>query len=572
MINKFLKSSRGSVAIMYAAIAPVLLLSASLAVDVGTFYLKKRQLQGATDLAAIAAAQNSSVALQAAQQNLALNGFSASAVQSVVIGQYTPNASTSPSQWFTAQSSGNAVQVVSQIQAPYYFANILSMFSHGSSTTCTGSCTVTSASGSGGGATITATSTAAIKPRASFAIGSGLASLNGGVLNAVLGGLLGANVSLGLMDYQSLASTNVDLFAFSNALATRLSLTGVTYSNLANQSVAAPVVLGALADAVNATPGAAVSTVNDLLTLANLAPSTNIQIGQLLSFGDYGSLAVNSPDPITATVDALDLVSGIAQIANGQHQIQVGLNVNVAPIASASLALTIGERPVGSGFVSIGETGATVHTAQTRLLLTLQVAETGSSSLLNLPIYIELASGTATLTAINCPVADPTQESVTLSVTPAVISAWIGNVSSSGSPMTNFSSEPTASPVTIVTIPLVGAVTASANAAITNLSPTSVTFNYNQIVNDTMQTTSTTDYISSLLSTLFGNLTLTVNVLGLQVTAPQAVTSLIGTSLAAATSPIDQVLSQTLDALGISLGNAYTWVSGVNCGSAKLVL
>ena len=566
MYKHYLKNQSGAVAIMFAFASPVLLLAAAMAVDVSTFYLQKRALQGATDIAAIAAAQNPTQALAAAQANLALNGFTPAAVVSVQLGNFA--ASNLPdSQWFTPAANGSAVQVNTKIQAPYYFATIMNMMTSATSP-CKGACNVQS-SGAVNSATITATATAQVQPEAAFAIGSGLASLSGGVLNAVLGGLLGANLSFSLMDYQSLANANVDMFAFSKALATRLNLTAVTYNDLADEQVSAPVILGALADAADASPGVSVAAVNDLTTLAGLAPNTTVALGQLLSFGDYGTLQVNSPAPITATADALDMVSAIAQIANGQHQVQAALNVNVAPIASATLALTIGERPIGSGFVTIGSAGATVHTAQTRLLLTLQIAESGSSSLINLPIYIELASGTATLTAISCP-ADPTQETATLAVTPAVIDAWIGNVSSAD--MTNYSSEPSPSAATLINIPLVGTVSGRANATITNLSPTPVTFAYSDILNDVRKTTSTSDFISSLLYNLFANLQLSANLAGVSVSVPQPATAALGASLAAATTPIDQTLTQILNALGLSLGNAYTWVSGVKCGAARLVL
>lgn len=52
------------------------------------------------------------------------------------------------------------------------------------------------------------------------------------MLNAVLGRLLGANLSLSVMDYNALASANIDLFQFSNALATRVGLKAVTYGDL----------------------------------------------------------------------------------------------------------------------------------------------------------------------------------------------------------------------------------------------------------------------------------------------------------------------------------------------------
>jgi uncharacterized membrane protein len=556
MRKEFLRSREGFVSMMFALMMPVFLMCAAISVDVGTFYLQKRALQGATDLAAIAAAANASNALTAAQQNLVLNGFSAAAVQSVTFGNYTANAALSPAQRFTPIATGTAVQVTTTIQARYYFATILNMISH----------TAASADST----TINAQATAALDQQAAIGIGSGLASLNNGVLNSLLGGLLGSNVSLSLMDYQSLANANINLFAFGNALAQRLNVTALTYNDVANLQAPASVVMQALSDAANQSSGVPLSVVDDLATLANLAPNTNISVGQLVAYGEDGVLQLNSAVPLTATTDALDMVSAVAQLANGTNQMQVALGASAYPVASATVALAIGQPPVNSGFVAVGPIGTTVHTAQTRLLITLQIAQTGSTSLINLPIYIELASATATLSSISCPANSSTQASAVLLVTPAVVSAWIGAVSSSN--MTNFSTEPSPAPVTLVNLLGLGAITGSAHAQISNLTPTSVSFSPSDIANQVRHTTSTTDYVSSLLYSLFANLQLTVNIAGLNVQVPSAVSSALGATLATAVAPIDQVVSQVLTGLGISLGNAYTWVSGVQCGTPAITM
>ncbi len=556
MRKEFLRSREGFVSMMFALMMPVFLMCAAVSVDVGTFYLQKRALQGATDLAAIAAAANASHALTAAQQNLVLNGFSAAAVQTVTFGNYTANAALSPAQQFTPAATGTAVQVTTTIQARYYFATILNMISHSAASTDS--------------TTINAQATAALTQQAAIGIGSGLASLNNGVLNGLLGGLLGSNLSLSLMDYQSLANANIDLFAFGKALGQELNISALTYNDVANLQAPASAVFQALATAANHSSGVPLSVVDDLTTLANLAPSTKISVGQLVSYGEDGALALNSAVPLSATTDALDMVSAIAQLANGTNQMQVALGANLSPVASATVALAIGQPPVNSGYVAVGPIGTTVHTAQTRLLITLQIAQSGSASLINLPIYIELASATATLSSISCPSNSSAQASAVLSVTPAVVSAWIGSVNSSA--MTNFTSEPSPGPITLVNILGLGAITASAHAQISNLTATSVSFSPSDIANQVRHTTSTTDYISSLLSSLFGNLQMTVNIAGLNVPVPSLVSSALGATLAAATAPIDQVLSQVLQALGISLGNAYTWVSGVQCGMPAITM
>jgi uncharacterized membrane protein len=293
-----------------------------------------------------------------------------------------------------------------------------------------------------------------------------------------------------------------------------------------------------------------------------------MQLNPLLNFGPFGQSAVGSQGLIGASVSAMSLVSAAAEIANGQHQIQTALAVNLPGVASATLQLTIGEPPVGTSWVTVGGLGASVHTAQTRLLLTVQLLGNGSTGAVTVPIYIEIASGQATLNSIQCPTS--TQGgSVTLGVTPGIATAWIGQVSSSL--MSNFSTTPVVGPATLVNLSGLATVTGSAEASISNLQPTAVTFSSTDIANDVMHTVSTTDFISSLVSSLIGDLTLHVNVMGLGIGLPSGLTHSVASVISAAARPIDQILAEVLSTLGVSLGNADTWVEGVKCSTAVLV-
>jgi uncharacterized membrane protein len=535
----------------------------SLAVDLSSFYYQRRNLQSATDLAAIAAAGNLAEAQNAAIETLALNGFSASSLTSLVFGVYTADPSIPVGQRFvpSSPSAANAVSVSTQIQSPLMLARVMSLLSSPSSKPCSAGQTCGQGSTDDGSEIIGARAVAAARADATFAIGSGLANLQGGVLNAVLGSMLGANLSLSLMNYQSLANANVDLFSFSNALATRVGLTAGTYSQVANANVHVGDVLSAISSSA---PGAA----SALSSIIAAASATTLNLATVIDYGPYGNLQINSPSPIGASVSALDLLIATAQLANGTHQVQTSLALNAPPIASATLAVTIGERPVGQSFVTIGAAGASVHTAQTRLLLTSNIAIAGSTSLVTLPLYIEVASATATLSSITCPT-DPANDTVALNATPGIVNAWVGAVTSAD--MTNFSTEPNPPAATLVTVPLVVSVTGGANAKIANLNPTLVTFSTTDIQNLTRKTTSTQDFIASLLANLFGNLNLQAQVLGLGVSLPGGPTQAVSQSLASAATPIDQTVASILSAMGVSLGNAYTWVSGVRCGHGALV-
>jgi uncharacterized membrane protein len=156
---------------------------------------------------------------------------------------------------------------------------------------------------------------------------------------------------------------------------------------------------------------------------------------------------------------------------------------------------------------------------------------------------------------------------VTLGVTPGIVDAWIGNVSVAD--LTNFTTKPNPPPATLVNL---GAVTVSglAHAGMGNTTPTPVTFDYSEIQSQTPQTVTTTNFTSSLTSSLLGNLALTVQVgpLGLPIPGLGATVSNL---LASDTSSIDQLLATVLATLGVGIGQADVWVTGIRCDGAVLV-
>jgi uncharacterized membrane protein len=560
-IRSFARDRRGGVALIVAIASFVIFAIAAFAVDLGSFYFEKRKLQTANDLAAISAASDLTHANAAAVATLGANSYDPTVLKKLELGTYLADPTVAASLRFTptAAASANAVRVSLQSTAPMIFGRMFS----GSAQAGSGN----------SGVTLTSQAIAASSAYASFAIGSRLVQINGGLLNAVLGGLLGANISLSAMDYQSLLSTQIDLFSFSNALATRANLTGLTYNSLLSSQVKVADVMGAMVDAARSSPGSNSTAVAALASVAGAmaGSSTTMQLNPLLSFGPLGAMPVGSPALVAESVSALDLMSATAQLANGTHEVAANLGVAVPGILSATLKITIGERPVGTSWVTLGFPGASVHTAQTRLLLQVTVAGAGTVPLVNLPIYIEIASGTATLNAISCGRPDVSTTSVTLGVTPGIVTAWIGAVSDAD--MTNFSVSPNPGPATLVDIANLVTISGRANASITNLSSTPVSFSYADIQSLTKKTTSTNDFVSSLLFSLINNLQLQVNAgpLGLGLGLPGGLTSTVAGVAAGAVSPVDQLLSNILQTLGIGLGQADTWVSGVRCDGAVLV-
>ncbi|MBN9005557.1 MAG: hypothetical protein J0H40_09095 [Rhizobiales bacterium] len=550
IIRRFVRDNRGNFTIMGAGCMVLVLGCAALGVDVGSIYADRRKSQSAADLAAIVAASNLGNATAAAAATVTQNGYPANALISVVSGSYTPDAALSPQARFVTPATGtaNAARVTLKTQTPLYFAR---MFTGGSSHF-----------------DITSTATAASTALASFAIGSRLVALNGGLLNAILGGMLGTTLSLSAMDYQALITARVDAFDFLSALATRLNLTGVTYSDVLNSNIKLPDIVAAMLTAQQAANGASSATTalqNVSLAVAGLA--TRIAASGLIDAGPYADMTVGTKPKVGVSVSVFDLLSAAGALANGSNQIAASVNLGLPGIAAVSLTATVGEHPQGTSWIAVGAQGASVHTAQTRVLLTIRLLGSGSVSAVNLPVYIEVASGTATLDAISCGRPDIAKSDVTLGVTPGIVDAWIGNVSAAD--MTNFTVKPNPGAAILVNLGAV-TVTGRAHAGMGNTTPTSVAFSYSDILAQTKRTVTTTNFTTSLTGSLLGDLALKVNVGPLGLPIPGlggAVTGIIG----GATASIDQVLASVLATLGVGVGQADVWVSGIRCDGAVLV-
>jgi uncharacterized membrane protein len=548
-IRRFIRDERGNFSVIAVVLMMVVIGCAALGVDLGTIFADRRKTQSAADLAAIVAASNLTNATAAASATVVDNNYPASSLVSVELGTYTANSAVAPQSRFVTPPSGtaNAARVTLNTQTPLYFARYFTGASQ---------------------YTIRTSAIASSTALASFAIGSRLLSVNGGLINAILGGMLGTKLSLSAMDYQSLMNVNIDALDFSNALATRLNLTGVTYGSVLHGNVRLGDFMAALLATQQATNGSSPATIA-LSTIAQAVSSlsTTINPSQIIDLGPYNNLAVGQKPKVGVSVSLYGLISAAAGLANGTNQIATSANLSLPGIASVSVIATVGERPVGSGWVALGAPGASVHTAQTRVLVNIQVTGSGSAPLVNLPVYIEVASGTATLNAVSCGHPNVSTSTVTLGVTPGIVDAWIGNVTTAD--MRNFTTKPNPPPATLVNLGAVS-VAGLAHAGMGNTTPVSTNFSYSQIQSRTPQTVTTTNFTSSLTASLLGNLSLTVNVGPLGVGLP-GLGSTVASTLSGATSSIDQVLATTLATLGVGIGQADVWVYGVRCDGAVLV-
>jgi uncharacterized membrane protein len=549
---ELMKDERGATAVLAAVLLTVLIGFAALGIDVGTAFTDRRKAQATADLAAIAAVSDLANADKAAAGTIQRNHHASGTTHRIEYGIYTADPKIAPSRRFAPSNvaSANAARVTLDTTTPLFFARVL-----------TGKDRLP----------IQTNATATRSAFATFAIGSRLLKLDGGLLNQLLGSLLDSKLSLSVMDYQALADTQVDLFNFADALATRMQATAGTYDQVLNGSARAGDVLNAMVDATRQSSGSSGTAVRALSQVAQQSQgsTTKMRVGSLVDLGPYNSMGVGQRPKVSASASALDLVTATAQMANGKRQVEAGLDVKLPGIVAASLRIAVGERPKGTSWVTVGAKGASVHTAQTRLLLTVQLLGSAPASVVNLPIYIELASATAKLSALQCGFPNVRNSTVTLDVTPGVVDAWIGDVSETQ--FTNFTSAPNPQAANLVNTPLLK-VTGRSHVTVSNMATQPVTFSYTDIEQRTKKTVGTKDFAASLLSRLVGDTELNVSILGLGIGLPQGVQSQVAGILAGAVSPIDQLLSSVLQTLGVGLGQADVWVLGIRCDGAVLVI
>ncbi len=326
-LSAFASDRRGITAMLTALCMLALIGSAALGVDLGNIYMKTRQLQGVADLAAMAAVQSldptaSETPAVTAQATAALNSWPGGITAQTVTGLYSASAATPAAQRFTASSaSRNAVQVTLQAPVPLYFAGLLIGRSS---------------------LTVARTTVAARAQFAAFSIGSGLASLNGGVANALLSALTGSQVQLSVMNYQALANANVDLLRYVPAIQTRAGLQALSFSQVLTTSVPPATALSALADTLSASGQSAAASAAQALAAASTAlPST--PLATILDLGPYDSQdQTTDSSGASLTVGALGLADALLAAANASRQLNVSLNGLVPGIAQLNLWLAIG--------------------------------------------------------------------------------------------------------------------------------------------------------------------------------------------------------------------------------------
>ena len=528
-----LGDDRGGVAVMAAVFGALICVSAALAVDVGSMMLKGREVQGAADLSALAAAQTLSQPLaqtQAAATTIAHANLADLTAVQVQVGGYAPDRRLKPTERFTlGGAQPNAARVILSAPAPLYFGRwIMGRDS----------------------VAVSKSATAALpggQPSAIFSIGSRLASLDGGLANALLSGLLGSNVSLTVMDYRALADARVNLLQFSDALAAELGVTAGDYDAL----LAHEAQTGQVLKALEAVAGSDTQSVLGKLT--RLPASATVKLNELIDVEADAREGLRRG--LDAEVSAMDLLMATLQTANQERQLALDVGARTG-LADLDVILAIGERPNRAPWLTVTSTGEPIiRTVQTRLYLKATALDklplVGLLAQVKIPILIEAASAEARLKAVQCEGAPR----VLIEARPGVARVRLGEIDEKR--LRDFKSELRVSPAKLVSLLLI-TIEGSADIQIADLEWSELSFTGSEIGSSAPKSVKAKGFVNGLLTTLLRDVKLTA--LGIPL---HLITQLLAAILTPLGPVLDGVVQPLLELLGVRLGEADVWVHGV---------
>lgn len=542
LLRQFAGDERGVISVMAVGALILALAVAMIVIDTGAMLYARRDLQAATDAAALGAVrqlQSQEATQTAAETIFDINGFQTAGTE-VARGVYDPDPSKQASSRFVAEGGGideadiNAVRVRKAASSPTYFARLF---------------------GFGNLTAIDAEATAAYVKTVSFSAGTRLAELNEGLANQILGGLLGTTLNLSLVDYNALAAANIDALEFLDALAVEVGLEAGsdTYGDLLDTEVAIGDIVAAAVDVLNGESFEGDPSVAKVALQTALSPVENVTVplDQILDATPFanrviGSIGSSAGDSVPFNV--YDILTGTAMVAGEGEVVGFDTDVNLGSLASVSGTISVGS-PMAH--MAVGKVGDSVQTSQIEIQLNANVLTIPLfGNLVNVPVYISAAEGMATISEIPC-TAEGTMTS--LSAITGAVSARYGTSDSS----------------TATINLLVASMSISGSAQAAASGPTEVNFSQADIESGTTKTVSSN---VALMSNLGEAINLDgISVLGLPIFGLTGMVNTLVSTITGALVPLDAVLDSLLTTLGVKLGAMDMIVHGAKCRAPVLV-
>lgn len=299
---------------------------------------------------------------------------------------------------------------------------------------------------SAGNRIMTASATAEQAALGSFYLGSGLLSVDAGILNALLSGLLGGNVTLDAVSYKQLASVGVSLADLGTAV-------GLDVHDLSNPlalSTKTPLLSDTLNGLAGALAGSTSTTVTNLLRNLGAAANGNrneIPLGNLL--GTVDDVAANVP-----FANLLDVILALAEASREDESgsiapIALPVAVGIPGVTTLKTFIKVIEPPQFSGLRRAGV--AEAKTSQVKLMVRLQVDALDNITQalklvllggllgqvtappINIGIDVDVARASAYLDSLQCPSIEHPSPVAELSAEPSVATLTLGTFAGSAS-------------------------------------------------------------------------------------------------------------------------------------------
>lgn len=383
-MKHFLDDRRGSVITIFALCTMVLAVLTAIVMNQISFYMAKRNLQAAVDMTALMMMESGVITVANAKALIEEQINKPVTNVTVTQGRYSADASLAAANRFTANATpANAVQVSAKIAGePVMLAGMM-----------------------GGTPVIGASARAARRTTASIVVGSRLVRVEGGLSAALLDATLGYKGKLTVMDYNSLASANVDVGQFLGALNVKANINAVTF----DQVLSAPVSVGQILDAMIATtPTGSVQTL--LKKAAPPSGTEKVMLNKVLDLGAISHLPINGLLAGEAfPISVGEILTGSAALADGDHQIAVNLAAVLGDASIVNASLDVGEKPQVLNYRGRAGEGTSVSTSQ----FALNIGALGA-----VKVDVTLANAAVEIDDIRCK-ADGSAEVVLKAVTEA---------------------------------------------------------------------------------------------------------------------------------------------------------
>ena len=408
------------------------------------------------------------------------------------------------------------------------------------------------------------------------------------LLNSLLGGMLGTDLSLSAADWNTLAQGNVNLLSFLTELQLQ---TGVSSPS---QALNANVTLGQVTAALGVGAQAQAN-----LSLRSVLSTLGAQLsgaGATVRVGDLVKVVTDSGNLARTTVNSLDMLTGLIQLYNRRNVLgtpkPIGISGGLLGALGVVNSLQLYAQVVEPAVYVCGPEGSTFHSAAIRVklnldlvtlapvtsLLTALLGET-SIAIGRLDVYVEVARGEGVLRAV-----DGVRRAVTLEALPGVADVYVGKIDDS----VFFNRTSRIDPARDLGYGKIGSLNLAGQSLLDievktwarGQAPFASTVTMSGTFPQTRTVSTSTAFVTTIVGDLVRNLSLRIPLLdlGLLNLVTDVVLGLVKTIVTGALSPVlTQVLSGIVDPLlqllGIGLGQVVVTVNGIceACDAFSLV-